>query len=52
MNTYIDNCQIYKEKITNNFSQAECIENFFTQDEVVALSEYSFANGERIKWTY
>ena len=51
MNTYIDNCQIYKEKIIDNFSQATCIENFFTQDEVVALSEYQFANGERIKWT-
>ena len=51
MNTYIDNCIKYKEKIIKNFSPAQVVENFFTSKEVEILSEYQFANGERIKWT-
>ena len=51
MNTYKDNCQKYKEKIIDNFSTAQCIDNFFTPEEVSILSEYQFANGERLKWT-
>lgn len=51
MNTYIDNCKKYKKEIIQNFSPAQVVENFFTTEEVEILSEYQFANGERIKWT-
>ena len=51
MNTYIDNCKNYKKEIIQNFSPAQVVENFFTSEEVEILSEYQFANGERIKWT-
>ena len=48
---YKNNCKQYKDTIVDNFSKSQCIENFFTQQEIELLSTYQFKNTERLKWT-
>ena len=48
---YKNNCKQFKDTIVDNFSKSQCIENFFTQQEIELLSTYQFKNTERLKWT-
>ena len=49
--SYLNNCKKYKDKIINNFSNAECIENVFEQKTLDKIIEYQFQNTYKVKWT-
>ena len=51
MDRYFENTINHRDTIVDNFSPAECLQNFFNEEEIEQLRLYQFSNSQRIKWT-
>ena len=51
MDQYFENTINHRNTIVDNFSPAECLQNFFNEEEIEQLRLYQFSNSQRIKWT-
>lgn len=49
--TYIQNCEKHRDTIKNNFSSAQCVEEFLSPEEIAQLSLLQFQLADRLKWT-